>query len=45
VPIPLLFGLLAEWITLSKAMLWVLMGATIVLIAVIWRLPPEKDLD
>jgi hypothetical protein len=45
IPIPLLFGLLAESITLTSTMLWVRAGAILVMMLIAWRLPesaPEK---
>lgn len=45
VPIPLLFGLLAEEIGLTRAMFWVFSTSTLVLLLLAWRLPrPEKPL-
>ena len=44
VPIPLLFGLLAESITLTTAMLWVRAGAILVMMLIAWRLP-ESPLE
>lgn len=43
IPIPLLFGLLAETVTLTTAMLWVLVGATISLILIVWFMPSNVD--
>jgi MFS transporter, FSR family, fosmidomycin resistance protein len=49
VPIPLLFGLLAEWITLTWAMYWVFTAAIAVLLLLAWRMPPagrsEGEMD
>jgi hypothetical protein len=38
-PIPLLFGLLAETTSLTPAMLWVELGALLLLLTMTFRLP------
>ncbi len=40
VPLPLLFGLLAQTLDLSRAMLWVYAGATLAMLLLVWRMPP-----
>ncbi|MCI0399128.1 MAG: MFS transporter [Chloroflexi bacterium] len=42
IPFPLLFGLLAQWTTLTTAMFWVYVGAPLLLLLVIWRLPGKE---
>jgi MFS family permease len=39
VPLPLMFGLLAESTSLTSAMFWVTMGSVAVMILVVWLLP------
>lgn len=38
VPLSLLFGLLAELLDLSTAMLWVYVGATLMMVLLAWRM-------
>ena len=42
VPIPLLFGMFAEVVTLTLAMLWVHMGAMVLLVLIIWKMPDGR---
>lgn len=42
IPMSLLFGLLAEWISLTTAMLWVHVGATVALTLTVFVLPDEN---
>ena len=42
VPLPLLFGLLAESITLTRAMLLVTMTSIMILLILTWFLPDSK---
>ncbi|MFN2221324.1 MAG: MFS transporter [Chloroflexota bacterium] len=43
VPLPLFFGLLAESIDLSRAMLWVYAGAILMMILLAWRMPVKAE--
>jgi hypothetical protein len=36
-----MFGLLAQTLDLSTAMLWVYAGATLAMVLLIWRMPAE----
>ncbi len=42
IPLPLFFGLLAESISLTPAMLWVTLGGTLILLAIVWLLPDNS---
>ena len=41
VPIPLLFGMVTELITLTIAMLWVHLGAMALLVLIVWKMPDD----
>lgn len=43
VPIPLLFGMVAERITLTTAMLWVHLGAMALLVLLVWKMPDDRS--
>jgi archaellum biogenesis protein FlaJ (TadC family) len=43
VPIPLLFGMGAELIALTTAMLWVHLGAMALLVLLVWKMPDDRS--
>lgn len=45
IPLPLVFGLLAQSIDLSTAMLWVYAGAALAMLLLVWRMPAEAALS
>jgi MFS family permease len=45
VPLPLLFGLLAEATSLTSAMLWVTLSAAVIMIVVVWFIPSSEPVS